>query len=247
MFNWSKGDAMILPVALITIIICAVILRVILKKKGEKWRRLPLRILAVFIVLLEVAKQIYYNTYEPFTLYVLPLHFCSTFIWLIPLAQFTKGKANEFFRPMPFCYSIVVILLMYAFPRVLLGNATSAVFANFHNVHTFLYHHAIVAYFIFSLLLNDYKPQKGDYVPLVAGVAFYTAYAVPIAYALDVNYVNILKSDFAPFEQLRLAAGQVVYNIVLFLFAVAAILCIWLVYYKLYNVVNKRRKPSETK
>ena len=241
MFNWSSGDTAVLPAALITIIICGVVLRVILKNKGEKWRKLPLRILAIGIVLLEVAKQIYYNTYESYTLYVLPLHFCSTFIWLIPIAQFTKGKIGKFFKPMPFCYSLVVIFLMYAFPRVLLGNATSAVFGNFRYAHTFLYHHAILAYFIFSLLLGDYKPQKRDYVPLVAGVAFYTAYALPIAYVLNVNYVNILKSDFAPFEQLRLAAGQVVYNIVLFLFAVAAILCIWVVYYKLYNVINKRQ------
>ncbi|MCH5163947.1 MAG: YwaF family protein [Clostridiales bacterium] len=242
MFNWNSDDARVLPIALLTIVICGVILRVILKKKNEKWRKLPLGFLAVCIVLLEVSKQIYYNIYEPFTLYVLPLHFCSTFVWLMPLAQFTKGKVNRFFKPMPFYYSLVVIFLMYAFPRVLLGYATSSVVGNFHNVHTLLFHHAIVTYCIFSLLLGDYKPQKSDYVPLVTGVVFYTAYAVPIAYILNVNYVNILKSDFAPFEQLRLAAGQVVYNIVLFLFAVAAILCIWIVYYKLYNVVTKRKE-----
>lgn len=246
MFKWNSSDALALPIALGLIIICAVVLWAILRNKSEKLRSLPLKILAVLIVFLEASKQIYYNVYQPFTYYILPLHFCSTFIWLMPLAQFTKGRVARFFKPMPLCYAIVVMVLIYAYPHVLLGDATSDIFGSFHNTHTFLYHHIIVAYFIFSFALKDYVPGKKDLLPLVAGVIFYAAYAIPAAYSLNVNYVNILTSDFAPFEWLRLNAGQAVYNIVLFLVAVSAIMLIWGAIFLSFRLASKRRQVNRT-
>ncbi len=244
MFEWSKGDALVLPLALAFIIATGVVLRIFLRGKSEKVRSVPLKVLAIFIVVLEVCKQIYYNVFEPFTYYILPLHFCSTFIWLMPLAQFTTGRARQFFKPMPICYSLMVIALIYAYPRVLLGNSTADVFGSFHNLHTLLFHHCMVAYFVFSVLLEDYRPQKSDWLPLVLGVVFYALYAVPAAYALNVNYVNILRSDFAPFERIRISAGQVVYNALLFAVAVAAACAIWGIYYALYRLCDIRRQKS---
>lgn len=242
MFNWSSGDKEVLPRALIIIIVCALAIAILLRKH-ERLKKLPLKLLALLIVGLETAKQIYYNTYEPFTLYILPLHFCSTFIWLIPLAQFTRGKFNKFVKPMPFCYSIVVTALIYAYPRVLLGNSTADVFGSFHNTHTIMFHHVMVAYFVFSLASGDYKPSKFDFAPLITGILFYAAYAVPASYLLGVNYVNILRSDFPPLENLRLVAGQTVYDIVLCLVAIAAVLMIWLACFGASKLFSASQKP----
>lgn len=244
MFKWTVGDAIALPVTLVIIIICAVLMRIFLK--SDRAKRIPLMVLAVLIVVLEVCKQIYYNTYEPFTLYILPVHFCSTFIWLMPLAQFTKGKFNKFIKPMPVCYSLIVILIMYAYPHMLLGNSPSAPFASFHNAHTYLFHHTIVAYFVFSVALGDYTPDKKDILPLICGIVFYASYALPLAYVLDVNYVNILWSEFPPFEALRKSAGQVVYNILLFTVAVAATLIIYAAYYFAYNLAQRKKRKSDS-
>lgn len=245
MFNWSRGDVEVLPVATFAIIFLAVVFGLVLRNKSEKVRSLPLKGLAILIVLLEVCKQIYYNVYEPFTYYVLPLHFCSTFIWRMPLAQFTRGKVQRFFKPMPFCYSLIVIALIYAYPRVLLGNSTSNVFGSFHNTHTIMFHHVMVAYFAFSVAVKDYIPRKNDWIPLVSGVAFYALYAVPVAYILNVNYVNILKSDFPPFEKIRLSAGQVAYNALLFVVATGAILAIWGGYWLICFLVKKQKSKKK--
>ncbi len=239
MFNWSKGDVFVLPLALAFIVFTGVVLWLFLRNKSERARSIPLKVLAVFIVLLEASKQIYYNFFEPFTYYILPFHFCSTFIWLMPLAQFTVGKAQRFFKPMPICYSLIVIVLIYAYPRVLLGNSTANVFGSFHNAHTILFHHCMVAYFVFSVLLGNYRPQKKDWIPLIAGIGFYALYAVPVAYALKINYVNILKSDFAPFESIRVSSGQFVYNALLFTVAVVSVLVIWGIYYAIRRLRDK--------
>lgn len=243
MFNWSKGDATVFPVAFSFIILSAVVLRLILGKDVKK-RRIPLKIIAIFIICLEISKQIYYNLYEPFTMYVLPLHFCSTFILLIPLAQFTKGKFNDLVKPLPVCYSVIVTALLIAYPRVLLGNSTANAFGSFHNLHTILFHFTIAGYLIYSLVLSDYKPKKSDIVPLVCGIIVYASYSVPVAYIYNVNYVNILRSDFPPFETVRLFFGQFVYDLMLFIVAVSSVILIWLVYYLTNRAFAKKDLKS---
>lgn len=247
MFKWNGDDAIVLPIALAIIILSATLYSIFLSK-NERLRRLPLRCLAVLIVLLEISKQLVYIFWVPYNNYALPLHFCSTFIWLMPLAQFTRGKAAKFFKPMPFVYSFFVVILLYAYPRVLLGNATSKIFGDFFTSHTLLFHHTIVAYCVFSIALKDFTPCKSDIFSLVAGILFYAIYAVPAAYALNVNYVNILQSDFPPLEALRLNAGKVgyvfgqtVYNIILFAVSVLSALGIWAI---IFFFAKKKGKKS---
>lgn len=254
MFKWSKSDALVLPIALAVIIVSAVVMRLILRNKSEFYRSLPLKFLAALIVALEIGKQLEYIIWLSYSVYVLPMHFCSTFIWLMPLAQFTKGKVKDFFKPMPLFYSFLVFVLMYVYPHVLLGDATSYLFDNFSASHSFLYHHTIVAYLIFSIALGDYKPRKKDWISLVAGVAFYTTYAVPVAYTLKSNYVNILYSSFPPFEALRQSLvkinyvfGQVVYDFILFAVAVLAIVFVWYIYCVIYNCVHRSKAKNEVR
>ncbi len=150
---------------------------------------------------------------------------------------------------MPFIYSFFVVALLYAYPKVLLGNATLHPFSDFFTVHTLLFHHTIVAYFVFSIALRDYVPSKEDVLPIVGGIVFYALYAVPIAYALNINYVNILRSDFPPFEALRVAMGkvnyvlgQVVYNTLLFVLAVSVALGLWAVLLGIKGAMRAKEK-----
>lgn len=222
MFEWNKDDAIVIPLTYAFFCVAAIIWRLAFKNAKPVLKTLPLKILAVTVLLAEIAKQIYYNCFEDFTLYILPLHFCSLFFVIMPLSQLCGKKVGAIFKPATFVYSFFVLVLILVNPHTLIGNSPSDLFGSFHNTHTFIYHMSVVAYFIFSAILGDYDPKPKHCINVVCGIAIYTSYAVPCAYLLNTNYVNILYSQFAPLEKLRLACGQFVYNATLFLLSAAA-------------------------
>lgn len=222
MFTWSKTDAILIPLMLAVFIVVALVLRFLLRNKGQFIKKIPLQIITLVVVVIEVAKQIYYHNNSEFTYYVLPIHFCSLFMVLMPLSQFCGNKAGSFFKPMTFVYSSLVFILVLANPNALIGQSTSDIFGSFHNIHTFIFHFSVIAYFIFSIALGDYQPKLKHCMNVSFGIVIYAAYAIPCAYHLQTNYVNILYCYFEPLEKFRLWAGQVWYNVVLFLIGVAS-------------------------
>lgn len=238
MFYWTKNDAIVICSAFACIIAVSIILYFLLRK--TKFKRLPLQIIACFVVFLEISKQIYFAFFGEFTYYVLPLHFCSLFIILFPLSQCFGKKIGKFFKPMALIYSILFLLILLVHPHSVLSNACDGVFKSFFYCHTIFFHFSIVFYLFYSLLICDYIPRLFDLVPLACGLAFYASYAVPCAYALKQNYVNILYSLFAPVEKIRLQIGQVWYDISLFIVALAGIYLFFAIYFLIYKLISKK-------
>ncbi len=247
MFKWSNSDKIVIPVTILIICVIAVGLHFLLRNKSNMLKKVPLQIISVFLVGLEIAKQIYYYGNPDFTYYVLPLHFCSLILLLMPLSQLFGEKVGMIFRPMAFLYSMLMSVLVLINPHALIGTSTSDIFGNFHNIHTFFFHFSVIAYLIFSIALYDYVPKYKHCINVSCGIALYTVYAVPCAYALNTNYVNILYSYFEPLEKFRLWAGQIWYNVVLFSVAVlcACALCvITCLIYKLITHVSAKKEES---
>lgn len=255
MFKYDTSDIIALIGGIIIIVVISILLKKFLGNKGEKVKKIPLQVLAVIIVLLEIAKQIYYfikfKQTGVFDKYVLPIHFCSLFIILFPFVQFTKKKYADFLRPMPMCYAVIMALMLYINPHALLGNACSNIFANFHNFHTYAFHHVVLAYFAFSIALDDYTPHKNDWIKCLIGAGIYALYAVPLAYLLNTNYVNILSSAFGPLESIRLSMvndigyvlAQIIYDLIMAVVASLTLFliskCYYLIYKKVKNKVSK--------
>ena len=244
MFKWSKSDLIVIPLTLLIISFSAILLRFLLREKKHFIRRIPLQIIALIVVAIEITKQIYYHGKPDFTFYVLPLHFCSLFQVLMPLSQFFGSKVASIFKPMTFVYSCLVTVLVLANPNALIGQSTSDILGSFHNIHTFVFHFSVIAYFIFSIALGDYQPKFIHCINVTCGIIVYAAYAIPCSYHFQMNYVNILYSFFEPLEKFRLWAGQVWYNIVLFTAGVlgACLICVVssLVYRGYVKFKNKR-------
>lgn len=223
MFKWTSYDAIVLPVMYLLICVLGTVLHFALKNAKPFFRKLPLRILAINVVVAEIAKQIYYGCFEEFTYYVLPLHFCSLFLITMPVSQFCKERTAKYFKPSAFAFSLIVALLILVNPHALIGNSSADLFGSFHNAHTFFFHFSVVAYFVLSIALYDYKPQFKDCISLVCCILIYAAYAIPCAYLLNTNYVNIIYSEFAPLEKFRLWAGQFWYDALLIILSSAAV------------------------
>ena len=61
-----------------------------------------------------------------------------------------------------------------------------------------------------------------------------------MAYILDTNYCNILTSNIGFMESLRLSVGQIIYTIVMFLFAISASFVLLLVKLGITKLKNKK-------
>lgn len=244
MFKWSNSDLIVIPLTTLTIIVLAIIWRLITNGAKPVIRTLPLKILAVIVPLLEVSKQIYYNCFEEFTLYVLPLHFCSLFFILIPLSQFGLKKVTAIFKPVTVVFAALVTILVYVNPFAIIGESSSAFSASFHNAHTFLYHFSVIAYLIFSVTSGDYVPEYRHCINAVCGIFVYASYTLPFAYILDVNYVNILRSEFAPLEIFRQTAGQIAYNIVLLTISAFTVCLLTIAFRLIYKAALRSKDES---
>lgn len=240
MFVWTKSDAIVLPLVLLGIILSAVGLHFLLRNKNKWLRKLPLMLIAVFVLAMEIAKQAFYAGKPEFNFYVLPLHFCSLFVLLFPLSQLCGEKVGKIFKPLSFCYAIAVMFLMYTNPKAIIGYSTANPFGNFQDFHTFFFHHALVFYVCYSIALDDYKPKFMDCLNVALGVVVYACYAAPSAFALNSNYANILFSGVEILEKFRLWAGQAWYDVVLFVIGIGSMVLICLLYNLVYKAVAKK-------
>lgn len=242
MFKYTLKQAILLPNLLVLFIILGIILRNTLKT--QKKRQIVFIVIGVLIFVLELVKQIYCAFATDYDYWKLPLHFCSLYVVLYPLAHCFGEKCSKIFKPLAFVYSVMGCVLLYAFPSVLLGDTAEAVFGNFVNFHGFVFHNIIPLYLVMSICLSDYKAKLADCINCSIGIVFYASYAIPSAYYFKVNYVNILYSPIEFIDKIRLSVGQVVYN---FLLIVAGCLASCIIVVITWLIQNKLIKKGKQK
>ena len=91
---WTKWHAMTIIPVFVAGIAFSILLGYLLRNQSEKIRLIPVQIIAVVIIVLEIIKQTF-SIIEGYDLYHIPLHFCSLFLFLIPLAAFYNGKHKK--------------------------------------------------------------------------------------------------------------------------------------------------------
>ena len=60
MFQWSKAEATVLPIALLITLVLALAVTFLTRKKSETVKKIPLMIITTAMIGMEIAKQIYY-------------------------------------------------------------------------------------------------------------------------------------------------------------------------------------------
>ena len=91
---WTRQHAVTLLPSLAVMLLLAVGLKLWLGKKSFRVRMIPIQIIAVLLVLLEIGKQAL-SLKQGYDLYCLPFHFCSLFIFMLPLMAFYRGKYQQ--------------------------------------------------------------------------------------------------------------------------------------------------------
>lgn len=236
--GWSNSQFIVLPITIIVTLVISFLLNKFLKDRDDKIKELPLKLIAVVIVVLEIIKQIRCIVVG-YSLYNIPLHYCSLFVFLFPFAQFGNSKIKDFIKPVAFASSLLVSISLYIGPSSIIGNACDNIFVSFPRFHTFTFHYLVTLYCALSIALNDYKPKKNDYKTVIFAISIYGIIAIMFSYLLDTNYCNFLYSTLDFIDEIRIIIGQIPYVLLVFVAITVGTLIVSLGYYYCYNLLKK--------
>lgn len=227
---WTKLHAVtVLPAFLVYILLSALLARA-LKNKNDKIRALPFQIITVVILILEVFKQIYsfedgvYNTYS------LPFHYCSLFLYLLPLHSFYKGKYKKQADSAALVCLASLFFFMLVMPAIVYSDAAILeVSENFSSFHTVIFHNLVCFYFTLVVAMKAYEMDvKRDLKSSAIFLGIYVVIAAILSHTLEVNFHNLYKCNLAPVEAIRLQivesigwVGQLLYVSVMFVLTIA--------------------------
>ena len=202
---WTREHAMTLLPAVAVMILAAILLRRWLKNKEEKWRMLPIRIIAVLLVILELGKQ---GTHlaRGYDLYALPFHICSLALFMVPMMAFYRGKYVYTVRSITVSICTAIALLTLIYPSLIYSaDNVRDFFHDFLDFHTVVFHNLVIFAFFLILTLDLHDPKgKGD---ARAIILFHTGFCVvsaTMATVLKTNYANFYQCNIPPLENLRL-------------------------------------------
>jgi hypothetical protein len=207
---WTKEHAItVLPALAGMLILCAV-LRITLLKKDLETRMLPLKILGVLIVLLEIGKQAL-SFAQGYDLYHIPLHYCSLFIFMIPVMAFYRGKHQDKVGGITAALCGAEFLMMIIYPNLIYGAwNVQAYFKGYFDFHTVTVHLLIMLGFLLIPTLNLHTPaQKGEQKAVIIFMLCFCAVSATAAQLLETNYNNFYQCNIPPLESLRQAVEAV--------------------------------------
>ena len=208
---WTKEHAVTLLPSLAVMLLIAVGCKLWLGKKSFRVRMIPIQIIAVTILLLEVGKQ-GLSLYQGYDLYCLPFHFCSLFIFMLPLMAFYRGKYQQqvFAITAALCASVFALMLIY--PALIYGAWNiRAYFKGYFDFHTVTFHNLVMLAFLLIVALRVHNPaQKGEIKVIMWFVAGFCTVSASMAHILKTNYANYYTCNIPVLETVRQAVATAV-------------------------------------
>lgn len=244
---WTKELFVVSLPAHALMLVLALVISFLLRKKNEKIKRIPIYVLAIIFLVMEVGKQVEALQSGDYSLWNLPLHFCSFFIFWPIFSMLGKGKVREFGDTVSFVFAMMIMILMLVDPYSIYGTAVEDFYHNGTWSHTLVFHELVWLYgflFIFLGLVKKIKVKNWYFLPIA--LAIYAVIVVPCAYLLNENYCCILQfTGFAILENIRIATGQVFYNCLEFVLGLAGMFAIFFACCGFVHIHNKRQKKLE--
>lgn len=255
---WTKEMAFQLIPSIIIMIGIALVLRHFLKDKEEKIKLIPLQIIGVLLIVLEILKQSF-SIARGYDLYHIPLHFCSLFIFLIPIFAFYKGKYKEHIRAFTIVCCSMLMMFMLVYPELIYsGSDVVNYFKDFFAFHTVTMHNLILLAFFIILSLNliEFKWRR-DMIMGAIGYGIYSVIAGTMAQILKTNYNNFYRCSIDIFRGIQDSLidslgwfGQLIYVVVYScLIIIFSYVCYWTMrgVLKLISICAKKINGSKSK
>lgn len=248
---WTKDHFNLIVPAFIVLIALAIFLAWLLRGKSEKARRLPFQIMAIVLLIFEGMKQGYNMQGGEYNEYALPFHFCSLFLYTYPLHAFYTGKHKKTANTIAFCCGASLFLFMLVMPAVVFSDGNiQQYFKSFDSFHTVTFHLYVCFYFFLMVAMKEFEMDTKRDVKVIS--IFYGGYAVvatAMSYIFDENFHNLLRSNLAAAESVRLAivenigwVGQALYTLIMWVLTVAFALIAYFAVKGLLMLISKIAK-----
>lgn len=202
---WSPEHIKTLLPALLVMIVLSVIFRRILGKRSLNTRMIPIQVIAVLLILLEIGKQVA-SFRRGYDLYHIPLHYCSLFLFTLPVMAFYKGKHRQTVYGVTagVCGSLFLLMLIY--PALIYSSwDIQNYFKSYFAMHTVTFHNLVMLAFLLIVVLGVHTPRaKGEVKEMVVFIGTFCAVSAAMAQILKTNYANFYQCNIPPLEELRL-------------------------------------------
>ena len=173
----------------------------------RKIKYIPLQVISTLLLVLEVIKQINAASQDgSYDLFALPFHYCSLFIYLLPLHSFYHGKHSRITDATSFGILSALMLFMILMPSVVYTDENIIhFFDSYRDFHTVFFHNLVVFYFMLTLALKLYEfDVKRDLTIIGVFLSIYVVIASILAYSLKTNFHNLYRCNIGFIEDMRL-------------------------------------------
>lgn len=252
---WTFKHLITIIPSFIIMVIIALVLRAYLLNASEAVRFIPIKISAIFLIILEIIKQIF-SLCEGYDLYHLPFHFCSMFIFMIPLFAFARGKWKNHIRAFTTVISSALFVFMIVAPYYLYTDEKiTTAFSNFLSFHTIAFHFIAVLVFVLIIALDLHKPDtKQDLKITATYLSVYCAIGGITAQIFKTNYNNFYYCAAEPVDNVRILIserlgapiGQTIYVLGAAAVTISFTLVSYIVYRLIYKAVNDAKNEKTT-
>ena len=208
---WTREHAVTLLPALALMIVIAAVLRITIGKREMKIRMIPFQVLACILFVIELGKQAV-SFSRGYDLYHLPFHFCSLFIFALPVMAFYKGRHLPMVKTVTASLCAAMSLLLFIYPCLIYsaGDIT-AYFSEYMSFHTVTFHNIVVFAFVLIVALDLHTPApKGEQKTVIWFTVAFCAVSATMAQLLKTNYANYYSCNIPPLETIRLAVRNAV-------------------------------------
>lgn len=246
---WSKQHAVTLLPAFAAMLVVAAVLRKLLKNKSERIRMIPIQVAAVLLLLLEVGKQAF-SLLRGYDLYCLPFHFCSLFIFMLPIMAFYRGKHKNtvYGITATLCMSVLLLMLIYPCLIYSAGNIENF-FKDYLSFHTVVFHNLVMFAAVLIPALGLHTPRKGEGKALALFMIGFCVVSATMAQLLKTNFNNFYTCNIPPLETVRQAVETAAGAIPAMLMYVAIVTVLDILFtqgaYCAYRVVRKAAETRE--
>lgn len=203
---WEEQHVKTLLPSLFVMLILSVVLRIWLGKKSEKIRMIPLQICTIFLLIIEVFKQIKsFNGDGSYDLYSIPLHYCSLFLYMLPAMSFYHGKYKQQVRGITTALCGSLFLLMVIYPALIYGGGNiDNTFKEFFSFHTVSFHTVATFTFFLIVALDLHTPKvRTDLKAIIIFMVVYCFIAGGMAQILKTNFNNFYNCNIPPLQVLK--------------------------------------------
>ena len=203
---WTIQHGKTLIPAIVLMIGLGAILRCAIGKKDRNIRMIPIKAIAVLLVALEIGKQVV-SLARGYDLYHLPFHFCSLYIFTVPIMAFYRGKYKEAVAHVCLAISASLFLIMLIYPALIYSAWNiENFFGEYLSFHTVAFHNLVMLAFVLMIALDIPAPgQKMALKPVFLFILGFCVVAASMSYILKTNYASFYTCNVPPLEELRIS------------------------------------------